>query len=334
VAAGVVLAKFGKVALLLLTKAKFLTTSGSMLVSIAAYSLIWGWKFAAGFVALLFVHEMGHYIQMRREGVQPSWMVFIPFMGAAVGARSLGGSAVAEARVGLAGPILGTLGTLVVAGIYWATGEDFWRALAFVGFFLNLFNLLPVLPLDGGPRDGRDGAVDVDRRLRRAADAADRRPNPILIIILLFGGMETWRRYKQRKSGLEGNAAYYKVKPSHRLIGRRGLRGPARAARRRDGPDAPRAHVQRRIARSISRFISRSLIARRLSPTSLPLASAISTFACEPLKYMRVGTSVSPRSRVLPIRRSISRLCISSLRGRSGSWFSVVAGGYGAMWTL
>jgi len=114
VAAGVLLAKFGKVALLLLTKAKFLTTSGSMLVSIAAYSLIWGWKFAAGFVALLFVHEMGHFIQMRREGVEPSWMLFIPFLGAAVGARSLGGNALAEARIGLAGPILGSLGAAAV----------------------------------------------------------------------------------------------------------------------------------------------------------------------------------------------------------------------------
>src|SRR4051794_16237275 len=114
VAAGVVLAKFGKVALLLLTKAKFLTTSLSMLVSIAAYSLIWGLKFAAGFVALLFVHEMGHYIQMRREGVQPSWMVFIPFLGAAVRARSLGGPAVTEARVALAGPVLRTPAPLVI----------------------------------------------------------------------------------------------------------------------------------------------------------------------------------------------------------------------------
>jgi Zn-dependent protease len=218
VAAGVLLAKFGKVALLLLTKAKFLTTSASMLVSIAAYSLIWGWKFAVGFVALLFVHEMGHYIQMRREGVQPSWMVFIPFMGAAVGARSLGGSAVAEARVGLAGPILGTLGTLVVAGIYVATGEDFWRALAFVGFFLNLFNLLPVLPLDGGRAMAAMApwmwGVGFAALLMLLIVA----PNPILIFILLIGGMETWRRYKQRKAGLEGNAAYYKVKPAHRLL--------------------------------------------------------------------------------------------------------------------
>ena len=189
-----------------------------MLVSIAAYSLIWGWKFAAGFVALLFVHEMGHVIQMRREGVKPSWMVFVPFLGAAVGARSLGGSALAEARVGLAGPVLGTLGTLVVAGIYLATGDDFWRALAFVGFFLNLFNLLPVLPLDGGRAMAAMApwmwGVGFGALLILLFVA----PNPILIFILLIGGMETWRRYKQRKAGLEGNAAYYKVKPLHRFL--------------------------------------------------------------------------------------------------------------------
>ena len=121
-----------------------------MLVSVAAYALIWGWNFAAGFVALLFLHEMGHYIQLRREGVKPSGMVFIPFLGAAVGARSLGGSALAEARVGLAGPILGSLACLIPAGLRIATGEEFWQALAFTGFFLNLFNLVPVVPFDGG----------------------------------------------------------------------------------------------------------------------------------------------------------------------------------------
>ena len=84
-----------------------------MLVSVAAYALIWGWKFAVGFVALLFVHEMGHVIQMKREGVKVSGMLFIPFLGAAVGARSMGGNALAEARIGLAGPILGTLGAVV-----------------------------------------------------------------------------------------------------------------------------------------------------------------------------------------------------------------------------
>ena len=79
--------KFGKLALLALPKLKLLTTSGTMLVSVAAYSLIWGWRFAFGFVVLLFVHEMGHVIQLRREGIKASAPVFIPFLGAAVWAQ-------------------------------------------------------------------------------------------------------------------------------------------------------------------------------------------------------------------------------------------------------
>ena len=101
-------AKF-KGVLLLMPKLKLLTTSGTMLVSIAAYSLIWGWKFAVGFVLLLLVHEMGHVIQLRREGIPASAPMFIPFLGAVVSAKSLGGNALAEARVGLAGPVLGAL---------------------------------------------------------------------------------------------------------------------------------------------------------------------------------------------------------------------------------
>jgi Zn-dependent protease len=210
--------KWGKALILLLPKAKLLTTSGSMLVSVGAYALIWGWTFAVGFVALLFVHEMGHYIQLRREGVKPSGMVFIPFLGAAVGARSLGGSALAEARVGLAGPILGSLATAALLPIAAATDNDFWRALAFTGFFLNLFNLLPVVPLDGGRAMAAMapwmwfvgfGAMLVLLFLW---------PNPILLIIVLLGGFETYRRWKQRKHGEEGNAEYYRVKPLHRLL--------------------------------------------------------------------------------------------------------------------
>jgi Zn-dependent protease len=215
---GALLLKFGKVALLFVGKAKFLATSGSMLVSVAAYALIWGWKFAAGFVALLFVHEMGHYIQLRREGVRPTGMLFIPFLGAVVGARSLGGSALAEARVGLAGPILGTIGCLVPAGIYLATGEEFWKALAFTGFFLNLFNLIPVVPLDGGRAMAAMAPWMWFVGFGAMVALLFVAPNPILILILLLGGLETYRRWKQRKSGEEGNAAYYKVKPAHRLL--------------------------------------------------------------------------------------------------------------------
>ena len=169
---GALLLKFGKAGLLLATKAKFLATSGSMLVSVAAYALIWGWKFAVGFVALLFVHEMGHYIQLRREGVQPSGMLFIPFLGAVVGTRSLGGSALAEARVGLAGPILGTIGCLVPAGHL-----PRHRRGVLAGARVHRLLPQPLQPAARGParrrpRDGGDGAVDVVRRLRRDRRAA------------------------------------------------------------------------------------------------------------------------------------------------------------------
>jgi Zn-dependent protease len=210
-------AKWGKALLLLLPKAKLLTTSGSMLVSVAAYALIWGWKFAVGFVALLFIHEMGHYIQLRREGVKPSGMVFIPFLGAAVGTRSLGGSALAEARVGLAGPILGSLATAALLPIAATTDDDFWRALAFTGFFLNLFNLLPVVPLDGGRAMAAMAPWMWFLGLGAMLTLVFIAPNPILLLIVLLGGFETYRRWKDRRKPLDGNAEYYKVAPRHRL---------------------------------------------------------------------------------------------------------------------
>ena len=219
--AGLAVLKFGaklKVLLLLLPKLKVLTTSASMLVSVAAYSIIWGWKFAAGFVALLFVHEMGHVFQMKREGVKVSGMLFVPFLGAAVGARSMGGNALAEARIGLAGPVLGTLATAALVPFAAAGDDDFLRALAFTGFLLNLFNLVPVVPLDGGRAMAAMAPWMWFVGFAAMLGFFVFFPNPILILILLLGGMETWRRWKTRKQGLEGNQAYYRVKPAHRLI--------------------------------------------------------------------------------------------------------------------
>jgi Zn-dependent protease len=212
------LLKWGKALLLLLPKAKLLTTSASMLVSVGAYALIWGWKFAAGFVGLLFIHEMGHYIQLRREGVKPSGMLFIPFLGAAVGTRSLGGSALAEARVGLAGPILGSLATAALIPVAIATDDEFWRALAFTGFFLNLFNLLPVVPLDGGRAMAAMAPWMWFVGFGLMVLLVLVWPNPILLLIVLLGGFETYRRWKHRKDPVEGNPEYYRVKPVHRLL--------------------------------------------------------------------------------------------------------------------
>jgi Zn-dependent protease len=211
------LAKFGKAVLLLLPKAKLLTTSGTMLVSIAAYSLLWGWKFALGFVVLLFVHEMGHVIALRREGIQASAPMFIPFFGAAVMAKSLGDDAAAEARVGLSGPILGTLGALALLPVALATGEHFWYALVFTGLFLNLFNLLPVVPLDGGRAMAALSPWMWFVGLFAMALLTFAVPNPILIVVLLLAIFETYRRWQARKSGDDAVNAYYRVKPAQRF---------------------------------------------------------------------------------------------------------------------
>lgn len=189
-----------KAILLLLPKIKLLSTSATMLVSIAAYSLIWGWQFAVGFVILLFVHEMGHVFQLRREGIEASAPMFIPFMGAVVMAKSLGDNAAAEARVGLAGPILGSIGCLVPLAIFEATGNEFWQALAFTGFFLNLFNLLPVLPLDGGRAMAALSPWVWGVGYAALVALTFVFPNPIMILILLLGGMESWRRWKARNT--------------------------------------------------------------------------------------------------------------------------------------
>lgn len=212
-----VLAKL-KAILLLLPKVKLLASSGTILVSLAAYALLWGWQFAAGFIALLFVHEMGHAIALRREGIRASWPIFIPFLGAVIAARSLGNNATAEARVGLAGPILGSIGAAACVLIWHATGNDLWRALAFTGFFLNLFNLLPVVPLDGGRAMAAMAPWMWFVGFTAMIPLAIIFPNPIIWLILVFAGFETYKRWQQRRAGGLAQEAYYRVRPLDRAL--------------------------------------------------------------------------------------------------------------------
>jgi Zn-dependent protease len=217
IAAGALLvATKAKAILLLLPKIKILSTSGTMLVSIAAYALIWGWQFAVGFVLLLLLHELGHVFQLRREGVPASAPMFIPFLGAVISAKSLGDDAAAEARVGLAGPILGSIATLVPLGIWLITDEEFWQALAYVGFFLNLFNLIPVVPLDGGRAMAAVAPWVWFVGLGLMIALLFVFPSPILILIVLVGGYESWKRWKARKTP-EGRA-YHAVSGRTRAL--------------------------------------------------------------------------------------------------------------------
>ena len=206
----VFLASKAKGLLLALIKIKAVTTLGTMFISIAAYTLAFGWPFAVGFVLLIFVHEMGHVIQLRREGVEASAPIFIPFLGAVIAAKSLGEDAAAEARVGLAGPILGTIGTLIPLAIWLATGSDLWQALAYVGFFLNLINLLPVLPLDGGRAMAVLGPKVWIVGILIAVAVAVIFLGPImLLIVLILGGPELYHRFKNRHS--EKSREYHSV---------------------------------------------------------------------------------------------------------------------------
>lgn len=211
------LAKF-KTLLLLLPKLKLITTAGTMLVSIGAYALIWGVPFALGFVVLLLVHETGHVIALRREGIKASAPMFVPFLGAVISARSLGDNALAEARVGLAGPILGSIGSAACLLVWHATGNDIWRALAFTGFFLNLFNLLPVVPLDGGRAMAAMAPWMWFVGFAALIPLVFVFHNPIMLIIIVFAGLETFRRWKLLKSGGQEQQSYYRVKPLDRVL--------------------------------------------------------------------------------------------------------------------
>jgi Zn-dependent protease len=141
----------GKLKLILpLLKFANLGTFLSMLLAVWVYALYWGLPFAAGFVLLIFVHEAGHAIVMKRLGLHTGAPVFIPFVGAVIAMKSLPRNAYVEAVVGIGGPVLGSVGALACLLVAWSTGSLLWYSLASTGFLLNLFNLIPVSPLDGG----------------------------------------------------------------------------------------------------------------------------------------------------------------------------------------
>src|SRR6185436_2238307 len=148
---GVLLFKFKA---LLIPALKFfpvlLKTGGTMFLSIWLYAQSGGWWYALGFVLLIFVHECGHLVAARRIGLKVGAPVFIPFMGAFIALKEAPRNAWIEAQVGIGGPMLGTVGAGICEVIHLVTGNPLFRALAYTGFLLNLFNLAPVGFLDGG----------------------------------------------------------------------------------------------------------------------------------------------------------------------------------------
>jgi len=211
VAAGAFLAKFGVV----IIKLKSFLLIGSMAVSVAAYASIWGWKFGLGFVLLILVHEMGHVIVLRARGIKAGWPVFLPFLGAFVQMQSTPQSVYEEAESALAGPILGTAGALVLGYVGHTENSDLLVSLAFTGLLLNLFNLLPALPLDGGRVAGALHPAIWLLGLIALLGLEIYRPSGIIIVLLVLGGYELYRRWRSRDD--EASKVYFALQPGQRL---------------------------------------------------------------------------------------------------------------------
>ncbi|MGI8913375.1 MAG: site-2 protease family protein [Chloroflexota bacterium] len=198
-----VLLKFGKVGGTLIT----------MLVSVGAYALLFGWPYAVGFVALLFCHEMGHVIVARWQGVNVSAPMFVPFLGAFIAMRGMPEDSLGEAAIAAGGPVVGSIAALGCLGLYGVTHQPLLLALAYVGFFLNLFNLIPMSPLDGGRILGAASRWAYVAGLPILAVIAIWHFNPFLLVILALGVLDAFQRFR----GGAVNAMYYtSVSPAAR----------------------------------------------------------------------------------------------------------------------
>jgi Zn-dependent protease len=148
-----------KTVLLALFKLKFLLSFAAF---IGIYWAAWGMKFGIGFAVLILLHEMGHFIDIKRRGLPAEMPVFLPGLGAYVRWQALGVPLETRAAISLAGPLAGFFVALACAALWWQTGNPLWAALARVGAVLNLLNLIPIWVLDGGQ------AVQALSKLERA----------------------------------------------------------------------------------------------------------------------------------------------------------------------
>lgn len=195
---------------------KVLLTGGTMILSVFAYALVFGVWYAVGFVLLIFVHEMGHFLAARQRGLDVGAPTFIPFVGAWIQLKDLPHDVETEAWVGIAGPLLGSAGALACYFAWRATGEPLLLALAYAGFFINLFNLIPVSPFDGG----RITAIISPRVWLLGAPLLVGlffwRPSPLLILMAVLAAPHVWKAIKFNPDAPE-NAAYYAVAPAKRF---------------------------------------------------------------------------------------------------------------------
>jgi Zn-dependent protease len=222
-AIGVLIAKFFAPILKFLAPAlKFLPvilkSGATMILSIGAYALLWGWKWAVGFVLLLLVHECGHLVAAKYFNLKVGAPVFIPFMGAAIALKEAPRNAWVEAWVGIGGPILGSLGALLCHALGDQLNQPLLVALAWTGYWLNLFNLVPLTPLDGGRIATALSPWLWLVGLALMGLLAWMRPNPMLFFILIFILVQAIPRIRTLfRKRTDEEQRYFEVTPSQRL---------------------------------------------------------------------------------------------------------------------
>jgi Zn-dependent protease len=180
----------------LLKLGKFATLI-SMFISLGAYAAFYGWKFAVAIVYLIFVHEMGHLVAAKQKGIKTSPAIFIPFMGAAIGMKEMPKNAKDEAYIAYAGPLFGLLSFLPAVFLYETTGQPYWGLVIFLGAMINLFNLFPVSPLDGGRIVGVLSTKIWFIGLLIVIPYLFISPDPIIFLIFLFGILTWWKRVRE-----------------------------------------------------------------------------------------------------------------------------------------
>lgn len=198
----------------LLKLGKFLTTGLSMVLMIVSYTFFYGWKFAAGIVGLIFVHEMGHMVFARLRKLDVSWPVFIPFLGAFIKMKEQPRDAKTEAFVAIGGPLIGMLGAFVCLGIAALGKSTFWAALAYFGFFITVFNMIPAHPLDGGRIAAALSPLMWVAGIAAMLIMTIYFFNPIALIILVMATVKAWKVWKHRDELPPG---YYEVDAGFRL---------------------------------------------------------------------------------------------------------------------
>lgn len=201
-----------KFVLVFLKLGKFFGTALSMLITIGFYASMFGWRYALGFVLLIFIHEMGHYVTAKEIGLNVSAPIFIPFVGAFIAMKEQPVNAVDEAKVGLGGPVLGSLAALFCLLVGLQYNDGFSIALAYTGFFINIFNLIPVSPLDGGRIVAAISPKLWLIGIPILAVSAFYFFNPIIILLLLLGAYQAYRQWTTT------DQSYYNTAQSTRVL--------------------------------------------------------------------------------------------------------------------